>query len=449
MVRYERKQNIKKQLKQRDLLSTRSRDLRTRSQTILKTDMIHTSETTKTKTETKLRLKRKLMVYKKNGRFYIDNSAAYALKLTNVRAIMTENPHLIEIDLETLYRFQSNEGIEIEYQELDKEKESKIKKSDLAESLDELEQGEYGIGIHGIDKGSREEKQAVADSISNEGVNINNNSKTILSTAISLGTNDDMQRIRQEIIGYKFGNGTKTNAVIAVPLYIENESGEKIFLGFPDQNKRTAGQQYEEHCILDRICSKLQKIPPQFVLGYYCENPDGSESFIKNEQHYSNLDSKEREVFFTEVSSNMDDVSKNYNDLIASGNVEQLSQIKGRMQQLGWKAYIVDNAITLVQKYKEQTKFQNTSKRKIRQVILDTSEQNDKLLSQQRKNVRSIILDNRSQAESLSDSTKSRRIRRILLDACTETKLSDITTAKATLREGLEEQEKGCDRKEI
>ena len=95
---------------------------------------------------------------------------------------------------------------------------------------------------------------------------------------------------------------------------MENDKGEKIFLGFPNQNKRTAGQQYEEHCILDRICSKLNKIPPQFVLGYYYETQKGSKSFIKNEQHYSNLNKEQREAFFTECSSNMDDISKNYNN---------------------------------------------------------------------------------------------------------------------------------------
>lgn len=449
MVRYQSNQSIKKQIEQRQLLSIRSPSLRTdtvlrtKSKTALKTNTTHTNQTTKTKS----RLKRKMMVYKKDGKFYIDNSAAYALKLTNVRAVMTENPHLIEIGIETLYRFQNNEDIEIEYQELDKE--IKKEKTDLLETLEGLEQGEYGVGIHGIDKGSREEKQGIADSISNEGLNINNNSKTILSTSISLGTNEDMQRISREISGYQFGNGTKANIIIAVPLYIQNESGETIFLGFPEQNKRTAGQQYDEHCILDRICSKMKKIPPQFILGYYCENQDGSESFIKNGQHYSNLSIEDREVLFTEISSNMDDISRNYNELIASGNIGQLSQIKERMQQLGWNSSLIDNALTLAQKYKEKEISQDVGKRNTRQIILNTNEQSDNLSSPQRKNVRRVILDHSSQSESLSASTKSKRIRRILLDACKGTKLSDIAIAKETLREGLDEPEKDYKGKEV
>lgn len=451
MVRYQSNQSIKKQIEQRQLLSTRSPSLRTntvletRSQTILKTNTTHTNETTKTK----LRQKRKLMVYKKDGKFYIDNSAAYALKLTNVRAVMTENSHLIEIGIETLYRFQNNEDIEIEYQELDKNKETKKEKSDLSETLDGLEQGEYGIGIHGIDKGSREEKQGIADSISSEGLNINNNSKTILSTSISLGTNEDIQRMSQGIRSYKFGNGTKVNVIIAVPLYIQNENGETIFLGFPDQNKRTAGQQYDEHCILDRICSRMKKIPPQFILGYYCENQDGSESFIKNGKHYSNLALEDREALFTEMSSNMDDISRNYNELIASGNIGQLSQIKERIQQLGWNSSLIDNVLTLAQKYKGKETSQDVGKRNTRQIILNTNEQSDNSSIQQRKNVRRVILENSPQNESLSNSTRSKRTRRILLDACAETKLSDIAIAKETLREGLEEPEKDYKGKEV
>lgn len=449
MVRYQSNQSIKKQIEQRQLLSTRSPSLRTdtvlrtKSKTALKTNTTHTNQTTKTKS----RLKRKLMVYKKDGKFYIDNSAAYALKLTNVRAVMTENPHLIEIGIETLYRFQNNEDIEIEYQELDKE--IKKEKTDLLETLEGLEQGEYGVGIHGIDKGSREEKQGIADSISNEGLNINNNSKTILSTSISLGTNEDMQRISQEINGYKFGNGVKANVIIAVPLYIQNQDGEKIFLGFPDENKRTAGQQYDEHCILDRICSKMKKIPPQFILGYYFENQDGTENFIRNGQHYSSLTPEDRESFFTVISSNMDDISKNYNKLIASGDIGQLSQIKERMQQLDWNSSLIDNALTLAQKYREQAISQDVVKRNTKQIILNTNEQSNNSSSSQIKNVRRVILDHGLPSESVSDSTKSKRIRRILLEACRETKLSDIFNAKETLREGLEEPEKDYKGKEV
>lgn len=145
----------------------------------------------------------------------------------------------------------------------------------------------------------------------------------------------------------------------------------------------------------------------------------------------------------------MDDISRNYNELIASGNIGQLSQIKERMQQLGWNSSLIDNALTLAQKYKEKEIFQDVGKRNTRQIILNTNEQSDNSSSPQRKNVRRVILDHSSQSESLSDSTKSKRIRIILLDACKGTKLSDIAIAKETLREGLDEPEKDYKGKEV
>lgn len=237
-----------------------------------------------------------------------------------------------------------------------------MEKADLLEILYVLEQGEYGIGIHGIDKGSIEEKKNRAESIINQGLKINNNSKTILSTSISLGINDYNQRISQEIMGYQFGNGAKVNVVIAVPLHIQSETGKKIFFGFPEQNKRTSGQQYEEHCILDRICSRLRNLPSQFILGYYCENPDGSESFVKNRQHYSNLTIDKKEDFFNEIFSKMDSICKGYNDLIANGNIERLNQIKEKMSEMGWTSFIVEDSILLAQKYKNP----NISQKNIR-----------------------------------------------------------------------------------
>ena len=407
MVRYQSNQNIRNKVMQK-------------TSTALKPN-------TSLGVKTNSRLKRKLIVYRKNDKFYIDHAAAYALNLTNVRAIMLENPHLIEVGLETLYKFQNNEDIEIEYKELNKEKETATRKETLSEALDGLEQGEYGIGLHGIDTGTSAEKQSKALNINSEGLNITNNRKTILSTAISLGTNEDVQRLSQDITDYQFGNGTKMTVVIAVPLYIQNDNGEKIFLGFPEENKRTSGQQYEEHCILDRICGKLNKVPPEFILGYYCENLDGSESFIKNLKHYSNLTQEEREDLYKKLSLSMDDVSRKINEIIANGEIEKLSTMKERMQQLNMATYMVDNAIMLSQRYKKQEKTQSTKG----------------------KNGRKVLLGDVQPTNPVSNSGKSENKRRILLDVCKKAKLSDLTDAKETLREGLEEPGKNHEGQEV
>lgn len=269
-------------------------------------------------------------------------------------------------------------------------------KEDLKEALESLEQGEYGIGIHGIDKGSSEEKHSTALDISKNGLNITNNSKTILSTAISLGTNEETERLAASIGGYKFGSGPKFDVVIAVPLCIQNENGDKIFLGFPEENMVTSGQQYEEHCISDRVCAKLKKVPPEFILGYCYENQDGEESFVKNEGHYSSITSEQKENLFHEISEGMDDISKSINGLILEGDIERLSQMKQMMQERDIQTYMIDNAMILAQKYPKRT---NTHK--------------------------------------------------FLLDSYQDVKPSDLTHAKQNLREGSKTQEKNYEGKEV
>ena len=212
----------------------------------------------KTQSRTKSLQKRKLIVYRKSEKFYIDYSAAYALKLVSVIAIMLNDLQLFEIDLDTLENFQNNNELEIEYKEIEQDQEINVAKDELEEVLEELKSsGDYGIGVHGIDSGTILEKENIAQKISEEGLNIRNNSKTILSTSISLGTNEDSKRLSQDIREYRFGNGEKVSVVIAVPLSIKSKNGDKIFLGFPEENRRTASQQYEEHCILDRIYFRI------------------------------------------------------------------------------------------------------------------------------------------------------------------------------------------------
>lgn len=379
---------------------------------------------TELKTRTLLKQKRHLLVYKKDDKFYIDHFAAYALNRTNVRAVMLDSPKLMEVDLVFLNNLQSNEDIEIEYQDLNAKKEVRFSTSNLADTLEDLKQGEYGIGIHGIDQGSSDEKRSKAEGITSEGLFISNNSKTILSTAVSLGMNEQAQQLNQEITQYRFGNGPKCNVVIAVPLTVQNEKGESIFLGFPEKNKTTSGQQYEEHCILDRICAKMKQIPPEFILGYYYENSDGSQIFERNASHYSNLSPESKEHLYKQLSDNMDFIAKDFNEMIANGDIEQLSQMKQRMQGRNLYTHMLNNAIMLAEKYKEQ----KTPEKEVRRKILLVEERKDNLDKPKR-----------------SQYPK----RQILLDSYQDVKLSDLTSAKETLREGIDEQEKTQEGKEI
>ena len=80
---------------------------------------------------------------------------------------------------------------------------------------------------------------------------------------------------------------------------------------------------------------------------------------------------------------------------------------------------------------------------------MNTNDQSNNSSIQPKKNVRRVRLENSTQNEGLSNSTKSIRTRRVLRDVFAKTKLSDMSSAKETLREGLEEPEKDYEGKEL
>lgn len=408
-----------------------------------KSNRLNTKTKTNTETTTETKLKRILQVYKKYGKFYIDQFAAYALKLTNVRAVMTDEPRLTEVSLDFLQEMENNEEVEIEYKELKGSIDIGSNNGNVNGIVDGLEQGEYGIGIHGIDQGDSKEKYSKAEGIIEQGLFINNNSKTILSTSISLGPNEETQQLSEELTQYKFGNGPKYNVLIAVPLQVQNENGESIFLGFPEKNKTTSGQQYEEHCILDRICARMKKIPPEFILGYYYEDIDGSGTFVDNTKHYSKLSIEEKERLYTQLSDNMDDISKRFNELISNGNMEQLRQMQQIMQERDLHTYMVDSAIMLAEKYQG-------SRGKMGRRILQNLEPNDDKTTENGVSVRvrsqrpvsqNLGSNDDKTAENGDRRARAGSRRRLLLGLYQSANIepSDLSAAKEALKEALKD----------
>ena len=83
----------------------------------------------KTKTiQNQTRLKSILQVFMKGDKFYIEQGAAYALKFTNVRAIMLDKPRYYEIGVQEMAIIKNNRDISVEYVDLNKEKEQQNEK---------------------------------------------------------------------------------------------------------------------------------------------------------------------------------------------------------------------------------------------------------------------------------------------------------------------------------
>lgn len=299
--------------------------------------------------------KRILRVYLKEDRFFIDSFAAHALGLTSVRQVMTGEMRLFEIDQDQLEGFQNDKEIEVRFVG-EKGIEELPHEISLEETFEEMDSEEYGIGIHGIDKGTDDERRETASSISDTGLRISNNYKTILSTAVSLGTDrkTSLPEIQKNIVQYRMGfDGTRVNVVIAVPLVIKNENGEQIFLGFPEKNGTTAGQQHDPHCICDMVCSNMQNIPPEFILGYYYEKSDGSGAFIPNPKHYSKIDVEKKEELFETIRANMPQAAKDFNQLIIDGDEDKIAGLfdfKKRQEILGNPTYLLDSVIEFVKR---------------------------------------------------------------------------------------------------
>lgn len=75
-----------------------------------------------TQLKTKLKQKKKIIIYKQEKKYFVEHATAFALGLINTRAIMLDNPNLIEISYEMHNRLCQNDEIEINYISLENKK---------------------------------------------------------------------------------------------------------------------------------------------------------------------------------------------------------------------------------------------------------------------------------------------------------------------------------------
>ena len=90
-------------------------------ETILKTGL-----ETNFRLQTRLKQKSIIKIYVDENKYYVEHSAAFALGLIKTRAIMMDNPKLIEISSEVHNKLKSNDSIEIEYIKTEKKQTLKI-----------------------------------------------------------------------------------------------------------------------------------------------------------------------------------------------------------------------------------------------------------------------------------------------------------------------------------
>ena len=221
--------------------------------------------------------------------------------------------------------------------------------------LNDLKGMDYNIAIHGIHDGNLEEKKCIAKSILKEGLKLQHGWRTILSTTIALRNIKENPNLAQDMENYQYGSEGQCNIIAKIPNFISNSKGEKIFLGFPPINKETAGQQYSETCILDLVCAKLGKIPPEFIFGYYTS----SLAVHKNADYYDELSQEKKDELFEEIKDNIPELHRKISSYVVNKDINSLEKLKNVAETFKQSAVVklVDNSIDVIEKMDPVKKF--------------------------------------------------------------------------------------------
>lgn len=147
----------------------------------------------------------------------------------------------------------------------------KVINADLMRRLDQYKG--FGIGLHGV--GTERTKLATVedtlDAIMQNGLKLGSGYGSINGNVFSagvVGKNDD--EISRKLTDYAWGSGKQTNVIVAYPAVIENQYGEKLYLGFTESPK---GYDQDTKCsMMDVACAELGYIPKEFILGYYIDS---------------------------------------------------------------------------------------------------------------------------------------------------------------------------------
>lgn len=302
-----------------------------------------------------------------------------------------------------------------------------------------MEDTSYGIGLHST---QGENIEGIFDSIMKDGLEIEERKK-ILSTVSSFGTHTKIKQdhLKQRMMQYSYGKQgeTKQNVIVLVPSTISNSKGEQVYLGFPPYDIECHGNDFRTSCVLDTICSDEEskgKIPPEFILGYYTSGNEGV-SFIKNPNYFKFLTEEQRDEFFRNIQGRLQGKYKEISEAVISEDMQTLEEMSKKEQ------------LEIAEKIKEGTRS-NILERGVNSQLAETLSRSSVKIKQDDSATQALayVEIKRDKEQPVIQSTGNKK-RKILLDSYQDIKTSDLTSAKATLREGIEQPEKNYEGKEI
>lgn len=239
---------------------------------------------------------------------------------------------------------------------------------------------------------------------------------SVLATVSSLGVSSELKNYQREALkNYRLGSEMAENGVVVLVPTILEGNGEKLYVGFPGMDISAVGNNHKTTCILDQLrCgdNNYGEFPKEFILGYFKEE-NGERIFQKNMNHFFEMTDEEKGNFIKSLSDRLTEQQRQISEAVITGDMQRLEQLSVEMYGnrnggLGENT-VIQNAMFYLNRGIGQAE-------------------------QSRYNVKSGTRKDRS---------------RVLLDAYQEVKLSDLTKAKKTLREGIEQPEKNYEGKEI
>lgn len=290
----------------------------------------------------------------------------------------------------------------------------------MYEHIDEVmksQKGKMGLGVHAVRKEKIKGKSVdeVLKGICDDGLDIKRGS-SVLATVSSLGVSSELKKHQREALkDYRLGSEMAENGVVVLVPTILEGNGERLYVGFPGMDTSAVGNNHKTTCILDQLCcgdKDYGEFPKEFILGYFKEE-NGERIFQKNTSHFLEMTDKEKGTFIKSLSDRLTEQQRQISEAVITGNMQRLEQLS--VEMYGNRDGVLG----------ENTVIQNAM------FYLN------KDIGQAEQSVDNVKSDNK----------KSKR--RILLDAYQDVKLSDLTGAKATLREGIEQPQKNYEGKEI
>lgn len=318
-----------------------------------------------------------------------------------------------------------------------------VQKDNIGEMFDYInnimDDNDYGMGLHST---QGENIEDILSSIMKNGLELEEK-KGILSTVSSFGihTKISQEYLKQQIMRYSYGKPEKNkhNVMVLVPATISNSQGKQIYLGFPPYDIECYGNDFRTSCVLDSICrheDSKGKIPPEFILGYYTSGNDGV-TFIKNPNYFKFLSVKQKDEIFKNIEERLHGKYKKISDAVISGDLQALEEMSKQEQQV------------ISEKIKKGIR-KNILERGVNSQLAENLSRSSVKINQDDSATQALYyLERKREKEQAELQITRGKKRKILIELCKDIKLSDLTDAKKTLREGIQETEKVYEGKEI